>query len=161
MGYLDLTKNTIFEKKQPNYLTLSLRILANIIWHIPFLGFINAFFSFLIGSLLVLTVIGAPIGLGLIELSKFLMTPFTSVMVDKKNLDQGQNKIWLAFGFIVRILYFPFGLALSIVTIVQIVGLTFSIVGIPLAIILAKCLSTYFNPVNKKAVSRLMLTKRN
>ena len=131
-----------------------MRKLANIIWHIPFLGFINALFTFLLGSLLVLTVIGAPIGLGLIELSKFLLTPFSSEMVDKKNLKKEQNKLWKSYGLIVRIIYFPFGLGLAIMTIFQIVLLFVTIIGIPVAIILSKSLGTYFNPVNKKSVPR-------
>jgi uncharacterized membrane protein YccF (DUF307 family) len=43
---------------------------------------------------------------------------------------------------------------LAIITLFQIACLFVSIVGIPLAYILAKSLSTYFNPVNKKSVDR-------
>jgi len=112
---------------------------------------------FLIGGLFTITVVGAPIGLGLIELSKFLLTPFSSNMIDTRDLKESanQNKAWQAFGFIIRILWFPVGLILAAVTIVQIVGLFISIIGIPLGIILAKSLSTYFNPVNKKCVPKL------
>lgn len=129
-----------------------MRTLGNILWHIPFCGFLTAFGTFLIGGLLFITVIGAPIGLGLIEFSKFLLAPFSRAMVDKKDLNIEQNKLWLTFGFIIRIIYFPFGLLLAIGTIFQIAGLFISIVGIPMAIILAKSLGTYFNPVNKKSV---------
>ncbi|NPA44720.1 MAG: hypothetical protein GXO49_04230 [Chlorobi bacterium] len=129
-----------------------MRTLGNILWHIPFLGFLSALATFLVGGLLVITVVGAPIGLGLIQLSKFLLTPFSSVMIDKKNIKSNQNKLWLAYGFIVRIIYFPIGLALAIVNAFQVVGLFLSIVGIPVAIVLAKSLSTYFNPVNKVCV---------
>ncbi len=131
-----------------------MRTLGNIIWHIPFLGFLTALFTFLLGSLLVLTVIGAPLGLGLIQLSKFLLSPFTSSMVDKKNLNVEQNKYWKSYGFIIRIIYFPFGLGLAVITIFQIVFLFISIVGIPVAVILSKSLGTYFNPVNKVSVPR-------
>lgn len=131
-----------------------MRTLANIIWHIPFMGFMSAFFTFLLGLFLVMTIIGAPIGLGLIQLAKFLLTPFSSEMVDKEVLNQRSNLVWEAYSFIVRIIYFPFGLILAIMTLFQIVGLCISIVGIPLAIILSKSLSTYFNPVNKVCVSR-------
>lgn len=131
-----------------------MRTLANILWHIPFLGFLSALTTFLIGGLLVLTVVAAPIGLGLIQLSKFLLTPFSSEMVNKKDVKEGQNKLWLAFAFIVRIIYFPIGLVLTIATAIQIVGLFISIIGIPVAIVLAKSLGTYFNPVNKISVPR-------
>lgn len=129
-----------------------MKTLGNILWHFPFLGFVNALLTFLLGGLLVITVIGAPIGLGLIQLSKFLLAPFSSSMVDKNDLNIDQNTLWKSFGFIIRILYFPFGLLLAILTIMEIAGLFVSIVGIPIAIVLAKSLSTFFNPVNKKCV---------
>jgi len=129
-----------------------MRTLGNILWHFPFFGFLSALFTFLLGGLLVITVIGAPIGLGLIQLSRFLLSPFSSAMVSKSDLDNNQNKLWQTFGIIVRILYFPFGLFLTIVTIFQIAALFVSLIGIPVALVLAKALGTYFNPVNKKCV---------
>lgn len=133
-----------------------MRTLANILWHIPFGGFIVSFIMFIIGGLFTITVIGAPIGLGLMQLSKFLLTPFSSSMVDSNELkkDADKNKLWQSFGLIIRIIWLPIGLALAIVTIVQIAGLFVTLIGIPVAIVLAKSLSTYFNPVNKKCVSR-------
>jgi uncharacterized membrane protein YccF (DUF307 family) len=131
-----------------------MRTLANILWHFPFMGFLNALGTFLIGGLFVITIVGAPIGLGLIELSRFLLTPFSSNMINKRDLKIKQNVLWNAYGFMVRIIYFPFGLILAIVTVLQIIGLFVSILGIPLAIVLAKSLSTFFNPVNKVCVDR-------
>ena len=129
-----------------------MRTLGNIIWHIPFLGFLSALWAFIIGGLLVITIIGSPIGLGLIELSKFLLTPFSMTMIDKSDLKTNQNILWRVFSVIIRIIYFPIGLILAIVTICQIVGLFISLVGIPVALVLAKSLGTYFNPVNKVCV---------
>lgn len=131
-----------------------MRTLGNILWHIPFLGFLSALGTFLIGGLLVITVIGAPLGLGLIQLSKFLLTPFSSAMISKKDLKVDQNKLWQTFGIIVKILYFPFGLFLAVVTVFQIAGLFLTIIGIPVALVLAKSLGTYFNPVNKTCVPK-------
>jgi uncharacterized membrane protein YccF (DUF307 family) len=131
-----------------------MRPLGNILWHIPFLGFLSALGTFLLGGLLVITVIGAPIGFGLIQLSKFLLAPFSNSMVDGNDLNQDQNQLWKSFGFIIRILYFPLGLFLAIVVIFQIVGLFVTLIGIPIALVLAKSLSTYFNPVNKTCVPK-------
>ena len=131
-----------------------MRTLGNILWHVPFLGFLSALATFLLGGLLVITIIGAPIGLGLIQLSKFLLSPFSKEMVSKNELGEKQNALWKTFGIIVRIIYFPFGLILAVVTLFQIVGLFISIFGIPVAIVLAKSLGTYFNPVNKTCVSK-------
>jgi len=129
-----------------------MRTLGNIIWHIPFLGFITAFWTFIIGGLLVITVVGSPIGLGLIQHSRFLLTPFTMSMISKSDLSIKQNILWRSFGIFMRIIYFPFGLILAILTLCQIVGLFISIIGIPVALVLAKSLGTYFNPVNKICV---------
>ncbi len=131
-----------------------MRSLGNILWHIPFLGFLTALGTFIIGGLFIITVVGAPIGLGLIQLSKFLLTPFSSAMVSRDDLNIEQNKAWKYFSLVIRILYFPFGLILATVTVFQIALLFVSIVGIPVAMVLAKSLGTYFNPVNKKCVPK-------
>ena len=81
-----------------------MRTLGNIIWHFPFFGFVTAIGTFFVGVFFLFTIIGAPIGLGIIQFSKFLLTPFSSAMIDKSELDDNQNKLWLAFGFIIRIL---------------------------------------------------------
>lgn len=130
----------------------AIRTIANILWHIPFLGFLSALGSFLLGSLLVITVIGAPIGLGLIQYSKFLMAPYSYSMVSKRDLDRPSNPLWASYSFIIKVIYFPFGLILCLCQMVQIVGLCLSIVGIPMAIILAKSLTTYLQPVGKVCV---------
>lgn len=130
-----------------------MRTLGNILWHLPFLGFLNALATLLIGILFLITIVGAPIGLGLIQLSRFLLTPFSSEMINRNDLYPKQNIVWRTYGLLVRILYFPFGLILAIVTVFQIAGLFITIVGIPVALVLAKSLSTFFNPVNKTCVS--------
>lgn len=129
-----------------------MRTLANILWHVPFFGFLSALFHFLLGSLFVITVVGAPIGLGLIEYSKFLLAPFSYAMVSKDDLNIQQNEVWKAYSTIVWILYLPFGLLLCALAIFQIVFLFISILGIPVAVVVAKSLGTYLNPTNKKCV---------
>jgi uncharacterized membrane protein YccF (DUF307 family) len=131
-----------------------MRTLGNIIWHFPFFGFLNALFTFLVGGLFVIIVVGAPIGLGLIQLSRMYLTPFTMSMVSKNDLQAEQNKYWKTFGILIRIVYFPFGLFLCAVTVLQIAGLFISLIGIPVALVLAKSLSTYFNPVGKVCVAK-------
>lgn len=129
-----------------------MRTLGNILWHFPFLGFVNAIIVFLFGLLLVATVIAAPIGLGLMELGKFLFAPFSHAMVSKSQLNIEENQAWKTYSTIVMILYIPFGIVLCLISIVQIVGLFITIVGIPPALVVAKSLGTYFNPVGKKCV---------
>jgi len=129
-----------------------MKTLGNILWHIPFLGFINAIIVYALGLLLTATVIAAPIGLGLMEFGKFLFTPFGHAMVSKSELNVEQNKAWKTYSTIVMVLYFPFGLILCVLAVFQVVGLFITIIGIPAAIVVAKSLGTYLNPVNKKCV---------
>lgn len=131
-----------------------MRTLGNIVWHVLFLGFILSFITFIAGGLFVLSVAGAPVGLGLIQLSKFYLAPFSNEMRSKRDLNIDQNKLWKAYGIIVQILYFPIGLILAVTVITEIVGLFVSIIGIPAAIALSKSLGTCFNPVNKVCVHR-------
>lgn len=129
-----------------------MKTLGNILWHFPFFGFLTALVNFILGGLLMLTIIGAPIGSGLIQLAKFQLTPFSKTLINDKKLNKERNQLWDAYGTIVMILYFPFGLVIAILTVIQIAFLFITIVGIPVAIVLAKSLGTYFNPVNKKCV---------
>jgi uncharacterized membrane protein YccF (DUF307 family) len=129
-----------------------MRNLGNILWHFPFFGFLNALFTLVFGLLLVATVIAAPIGQGLIEYSKLLLKPFGQSMVSKGHLNIEQNKAWKTYGTIVSIIWFPFGLVLTLVAIVQVAFLCMTIFGIPVAMVIAKSLGTYLNPVNKKCV---------
>lgn len=129
-----------------------MRLLGNILWHIPFLGFINAALTFLLGLLFLVTVIGSPIGLGLIQFSKFLLAPFGNAMVSNNKLVTDTNPVWRTYSTIIMIIYLPFGLIIAVLAIVQMIGMFLSIVGIPVALVIAKSLGTYLNPVSKVCV---------
>ena len=130
-----------------------MRQLGNLLWHFPFFGFLTSFLSFITGVILVLTVIGAPIGLGLIQHSKFLLAPFSSRMISDSKISKEKTLLWRVLSIVAFLIYFPIGLFTSIITIIQIALLFISIIGIPVAVILSKSLSTYFNPINKICVS--------
>lgn len=129
-----------------------MRTIANFLWHIPFLGFLNALYMFVLGLILTVTVIASPIGLGLIEYSKFLLAPYSRIMINDPTPANERNQLWRAYSFIVMIVYLPFGLISAVMAIFQIIGLVCSIIGIPLAIIIFKSLGTCLNPVGKKCV---------
>ncbi|MDR1455880.1 MAG: hypothetical protein LBJ01_09540 [Tannerella sp.] len=134
-----------------------MKSLGNLIWHIPYLGFLNALFTFLTGGLFVISVVGAPIGLGLIQLSKMYLAPFSYTMVSKSELsrhnpDATENKLWKTFGMIVWIVYLPFGLLLCAISVLQIIGMFISLIGIPAALVEVKSLGTLFKPVGKTCV---------
>ena len=129
-----------------------LRTIANILWHIPFLGFINALGAFLLGLLLTVLIIPAPIGLGLLSYAKFLMFPFSRRMVSASEAGVSRNPLWAAYSTLIMLLYLPFGIIFFIIGVIQCIGLALTIVGLPLAYIIAKSLTTYLNPVGKVSV---------
>jgi len=135
-----------------------MKTLLNIIWHIPFLGFLWALVDAIIGCIWCITIVGLPIGLGLLQFSKFLLSPFSRAMVNQSDVhtmkQTEQNQLWKGFSLIVRILYFPIGLLGALSALGTIVVEFISILGIPCGIVWAKSLSTIFNPVNKVCVSR-------
>lgn len=129
-----------------------MKTLGNILWHFPFFGFVNATVVYLLGLILTATVIAAPIGLGLMEFGKFLFAPFGHAMISKSDLNVEQNPAWKTYSTIVMIIYFPFGLMLALLAVFQVAALFITIIGIPVALVVAKSLGTYLNPVNKKCV---------
>lgn len=129
-----------------------MRTLGNVLWHFPCFGFLSALYSFILGVVFYITVIGAPIGLGLMEYAKFLLAPFSQAMVSKADLGQEATQAWKVLSVIAFILYLPFGLIACLVSAVQIAFLFISIVGIPVALVLAKSLHVCLNPINKKCV---------
>ena len=131
-----------------------MRLLGNILWHFPCFGFVTALFSFLAGILLTVTVVGAPIGLGLIQYAKFALAPYSYSMIDKRELhpNKSGNILYAILCLIVRILYFPLGVLFFLWGIAQVVVMCCTIVLLPMAIPYAKSLSTFFNPVGKVCV---------
>lgn len=132
-----------------------MKTLGNILWHFPFFGFLTALGNLLIGLILIITIIGSPIGLGIVELAKFQMSPFKKTMVVGDKIVDNRGTARRIFEAIMFIIYLPFGLIMAAFTISQIILLLITIIGIPAAVVLAKSLGTYFNPIGKKCVSRI------
>ncbi len=141
---------------------------ANILWHIPYLGFLRALGTLILALFLIITVVAAPIGVGLLNLARFYLSPFTSAMISKDKLKQKDstidpesqlgkimevaNKLWKVWGTIVKILYFPIGVFMAFFTLFFIAVEFITIVGIPCAMAEAKALSVWFSPVGKVCV---------
>ena len=133
-----------------------MRTLLNILWHFPFFWFLQALMAYIIWRIWVILVIPSPIWFWLIELAKFLLAPFSRVMIDSKELYPEKawlDSFWKKYSLFVRITYFPIGLIFAFFVILDVIFLSITIIGIPLAVIIAKQLGTVFNPVNKICVS--------
>jgi len=129
-----------------------MKTLGNILWHFPFFGFVSAILVYLLGLIFTVTVVAAPIGLGLMEYGKFLFAPFGHAMISKSDLNVKQNPVWKAYSTIVMIIYLPLGLILALIAVCQVAAQFVTIINIPVALVIAKSLGTYLNPVNKICV---------
>lgn len=130
-----------------------MKTLGNILWHFPLLGFLNSLLCLVLGGIFILTVAGAPLGRGLLQLSKYFLDPFTRDIQTSKEPVKQHKDLWNVFGFYVRILYFPLGLVLLIFSLLQLSILFLSIVGIPGGKKIWGSLFAILNPVNKVCIS--------
>ncbi|MGL4593326.1 MAG: YccF domain-containing protein [Thermoguttaceae bacterium] len=133
-----------------------MRTIGNILWHFPCFGFCIAFGVWLAGLFWILTIVGAPIGLGLWQYAKFLLAPFSNEMVDESvtQTEPKPNSLWKQYSAIVKICYYPFGAIGFCFMCLDIVALCVIIIGIPIAMILWKSLGTVLSPVGKVCISR-------
>lgn len=140
-----------------------MKTFLNIIWHISFLGFLHAIIYAIIGGLFCITIVGMPIGLRLLQFSKFLLRPFGNKMVSSSEIHKlkntEQNQLWKIFSLIVRILYFPIGLLAAIGCLITIIIDFITLIGILSGIVWANSLRTIFNIVNKVCVPQVVADK--
>lgn len=133
-----------------------MKTFLNVIWYFPFFCFLLAIPTALIGLFFCLTVVGLPIGLGILQVAKFLLYPHTHALVSDKQVKslkgKEQNGLWNIFSTIVSILWIPVGLILSIFLILAAIFNFCTILGIPNGLVLVKMLGAVFNPVNKVCV---------
>lgn len=126
----------------------------NIFWWFPSLGFITAFFLIIVGFLFTITIVMAPFGLGLIELGKFYLAPFSHSIISEKDIKKKRNSIiWEILSIILFILYLPIGLIICCLLLVNIVLECITIIGIPMAIPMFKSLGAILNPIGKVCVT--------
>lgn len=130
----------------------------NILWHFPFFGFLFAFFYALFGAILCCTVVLYPVGLGFFQIARFLLTPFSSALVTRKELGlvrpEERSTAAAAFSTVITVLYFPFGLIAAAGALFAMIGEFLSIIGIPCGIVWFKALPAIFMPVDKVCVPK-------
>lgn len=142
-----------------------MRILFNVLWHFPGLGFIAAILAFVLGLVLSATVILSPVGVGLLEYGKFLLAPCSRSMVRRKDVKSDyRSGTWRVWSTVIWVVYLPFGVLLSVLLVMDmalfLVASLPTIVGVPVAVfhayVIAKSLGTALNPVGKNCVHYLV-----
>lgn len=140
-----------------------MKTFLNIIWYFPFFGFVFAFFTAISGLLMCVTIVGLPLGLGLLQIAKFLLAPHTYELVSQKDLSaakgEERNQLWVIFSTIVRILYFPIGVILAVIYFFTAILNFISLIGIPNGIVYVKLIPAVFNPVGKVCVGGAIARK--
>nr|MDE6854029.1 hypothetical protein [Muribaculaceae bacterium] len=133
-----------------------MKTFLNIIWYFPYFGFLLAIPMALFGLFWCITIVGLPLGLGMLQIAKFLLFPHTHSLVSKKEVNalrgQEQNPLWRLFNIIVTILYFPIGLFVAAAYLGAALINFITIIGIPNGLVIVKMLGAVFNPVNKVCV---------
>lgn len=132
--------------------------LGNVLWHIPFLGFLNALVSALLGLMFFASLVGAPLATGLMALARFFLAPFGHRLINARDLGGAiwAHPLWRVWGWLVMVIWLPVGVILAFATAVQCVLLCLTVVGVPAALALAKAIPALFNPVGKKCVPTAM-----
>ena len=140
-----------------------MKTFLNIIWYFPFFGFVFAILTAINGLFWCLTVIGLPLGLGLLQIAKFLFAPHTYELISQKDLSaakgESRNQAWVIFSAIIRVLYFPIGLLLAISYIFIAIANFISIIGIPNGLVYVKLIPAVFNRVGKVCVGGAIARK--
>lgn len=136
----------------------------NILWLLGF-GWVVAIFYGFFGLIMCATIVGMPIGLGLLQFSKFLFWPHGNAMISKSDLEVITEKErplwWRIFAMIVRLLYFPIGLICAITGAVYGFFWLIFIITIPEGLVMMKSIGTLFNPVNKVCVPSALVDEIN
>jgi len=127
-----------------DYLTL--------LWHILCLGFLSSLIAFIIGQGCNTFIAGKSAGTGFVAISRFLLNPSKNQIIYQKESPFSKEPEWIAYGKIIRIIYFPFALILLMILSVQATILILSSCGAPLLIKMVRMLKYLFQPEHVKYI---------
>ena len=129
--------------------------LGNIIWFILG-GWWNFLLYTFLGLLFSITIIGIPIGKALFQYAKLMVFPFGKVIMKETDLKGKENvaAIRRVGGVIANIIWLPVGIVMFIGNILMAVGMAFTIIGIPVAIVLVRSAKFLIWPVGAKVITK-------
>lgn len=128
---------------------------GNILWFL-FFGWWNALVYILAGALWCVTVIGIPIGKALFQYAKLMALPFGKVIMKETEIKGAENvsAVRRVGGVIANIIWLPIGIILFVVTIVETVAAAITIIGIPVAVVLARSAKFIIWPIGAKVITK-------
>ncbi|MCM1193302.1 MAG: hypothetical protein NC123_09435 [Butyrivibrio sp.] len=130
-------------------------LLGNILWFI-FFGWWNFLLYGLLGIIFSITIIGIPIGKALFQYAKLMALPFGKVIIKETELKGKENVsvIRRVGGMIANILWLPIGIITFILNIGTMIVCAISIIGIPVAVVIARSCKFLLWPVGAKVITK-------
>lgn len=130
-------------------------LLGNIIWFI-LVGWWNFLLYGFMGLLWCITIIGIPIGKALFQYAKLMTLPFGKVIIKETELKGKENvsAIRRVGGTIANIIWLPIGIILFILNIGTMIACAITIIGIPVAVVIAKSCKFLIWPVGAKVITK-------
>jgi uncharacterized membrane protein YccF (DUF307 family) len=130
-----------------------MRTLLNILWNVPGLGFVAAFFWVLAGCLMALTIIGLPWAKACFTLANYTLAPFGRELASRRDVTGRESLGTGGLGLIANIVWFLLaGWWLMVLHVVMACGLAITLIGIPFAWAHLKIAAAALAPVGKVVV---------
>ena len=130
-------------------------LLGNIIWFVLG-GWWNFLLFALLGGIFCITIIGIPIGKALFQYAKLMALPFGKVIMKETDIKGKENVsvVRRLGGTIANIIWFPIGAIGFLLSIAEIIACAITIIGIPVAIVIARSCTFLLWPVGAKVVTQ-------
>lgn len=130
-------------------------LLGNILWFILG-GWWNFLLYGFLGCVCCVTIIGIPIGKALFQYAKLMALPFGKVIVKETDIKGKENvaAVRRVGGTIANILWLPVGVISFILNIGLIVASAITIIGIPIAVVIAKSCTFLLWPVGARVITK-------
>jgi uncharacterized membrane protein YccF (DUF307 family) len=130
-----------------------MRTILNILWNVPGLGFVAAFFWALAGCLMALTVIGLPWAKACFTLANYTLAPFGREVVSRRDVTGRYSLGTGGWGLVANLIWFLFvGSWLTLIHILMACAAAITIIGIPFAWAHLKLAAYSIAPVGKVVV---------
>jgi len=129
--------------------------LGNIIWFI-FAGWWNFLVYAFCGCVCYITVIGIPIGKALFQYAKLMVLPYGKVIVRETDIKGKENvaAVRQVGGVIANLIWLPIGVILFICNVFLMIGAAVSIIGIPVAVVIARSSTFLIWPVGARVITK-------
>ena len=132
-----------------------MRTILNILWNVPGLGFVAAFFWVLAGLLMAITIIGLPWAKACFTLANYTLAPFGRELASRYDVTGRLSLGTGGLGLLANLIWFVLaGWWLMLLHIVVACAAAITIIGVPFAWAHLKLAGASLFPVGKEIVPR-------